>query len=89
MAKKQITKNEIKNLLERLKQSVIKSECWTCECFQGLISQLEMDSSEDISNLIETVIVPDENLHKCLGCKPCHPADLYTECLIKQRKSSA
>ena len=89
MTKNQITKNEIRILLEKLKQSVPISECRTCECFQGFISQLEVDTSEDINDLVESFIVSDNKLHKCLGCSPCPPADLYTGYLIKYRKSSA
>ncbi len=84
MSENQITKNEIKILLKRLKQSVIKKECATCECFQGFIAQLEVDSCEDISDLVDLICVPDEKLHKCLGCNPCPPADLYTEYLMNK-----
>jgi hypothetical protein len=78
---KQITVIEIKSLLERHIQSAIKNECWTCECFQGFITQLEIDSTIDIYNLVDLFKIVDENLHKCLGCKPCPPADLFTEYL--------
>ena len=83
MIEKQITKNEIKIHLEDLKQSAIKSECSTCECYQGFIAQLEVDTSENIGDFVALFSVPDEKLHKCLGCKPCPPADLYTNYLMK------
>jgi len=81
---KQITIDEVKILLERLIQSAVKSECWSCECFQGFISKLEVDSSRDIYNFVELFKSVDESKHNCLGCSPCPPADLYKEYLEKQ-----
>lgn len=82
MNKVHVTKSEIKILLEKLIKSANKSECWECECLQGFISQLEADTDADISYLVDLFKVADDNMHKCLGCTTCPPADIYKKYLI-------
>jgi len=84
---KELSKAEMAKLLAELKESAPLKECLTCECFQGYISQLEVDSPCDISDLIESFQVDEKELHKCLGCTPCPPADLYTKYLMKNKES--
>ena len=85
MIEKQITKNEVKTLLERHIQSAIKIDCWSCECFQGFIAQLEVDSAQDINDLVDLFKSTNDKLHACLGCDPCPPAELHTEYLMKNK----
>ena len=48
MGEKKLSQKEINELLVKLIDSAEKTECWTCECLQGFIIQLEKDSQENI-----------------------------------------
>ncbi len=87
--KRGLSKSETARILRKLKESAPLEECLTCECFQGLIAQLEVDAPFDISELAASLQVADSDLHKCLGCDPCPPADVYTEYLIEKNKQQA
>lgn len=82
-------KEEITALLCSLQNSIIRDECRTCECLQGFIAQLELDYSEKLMNdLVNDLKCQDDKLHKCLGCNPCSPADIYIEYLKKKKTRS-
>ena len=68
-------------IINELESRISKKECLTCECFQGLVTQLELDSSENIYDLTEHLKVTNEKMHRCLGCKPCPGGDLFAEYL--------
>ena len=79
--------NEVESLLEPLKQSSQKEECWSCDCLQAYLVQMELDCDDDISALISQYKVPTDKMHGCLGCAPCPPAEVYSEYLKKQNGS--
>ncbi len=74
-----LTAKEVKALLVRLKESVEKEECWSCDCLQGLITQIELDATEDVTHLTAPFVVDKENMHPCLGCDPCPPGALFAD----------
>ena len=37
--------------IQRLGKSAIKQQCWSCDCFQGLLTQLEIDCDDNITDL--------------------------------------
>ena len=68
----------IKQILSRLRDYLPRDECWTCECLQGYLTQLEIDATDPASRkAIEDVRIPNSRLHSCLGCDPCPPADQF------------
>ena len=74
---------ENKKYYQKIKKAAIKDDCWTCECLQGLITQLLIDlKNEDVSEL-EALIKDKSSLHPCLGCDPCPPGEVFTEYLKK------
>ena len=81
-----LTKAEVESLLARLGAEVTRPECWSCECVQGFLAQLELDATEDAQPLLAEHRVPPGGTHRCLGCEPCPPADLFAEYLMKKRK---
>ena len=83
-AGKPLTPDEAKRLLDKLERAAELEACWSCECLQGFITQLELDAAEDIKSFLETYEVRHERLHGCLGCRPCPPGDLFTEYLQRQ-----
>lgn len=70
---------EVETQLAKLKEAAIKEECWSCDCLQGFITQLELDAAEDVTHLSGPLKVPRDELHGCLGCEPCPPAALFAE----------
>lgn len=74
-----LTRTDIENIIDKLKQSIRHEECLTCDCFQGLLVQLELDAKEDISDLTEPLKVDQDTMHGCLGCDPCPPGEVYAD----------
>ncbi len=76
-----LTRDDVKQLLQEHQASVDKEECWTCDCFLGFLTQLEIDAEEDVSDLLDPLKKPREKVHGCLGCKPCSPGASYARYL--------
>jgi hypothetical protein len=68
----------IKKLLQDLESSVTRPECRSCACFQSFVTQLELDAQEDVSDLTRPFKVSRSEMHGCLGCDPCPPADVFS-----------
>lgn len=66
-----LSRNQIQEIINDLENSVARPECLTCDCFQGLLTQLELDCPEDIGDLTAHLKTPRERMHSCLGCNPC------------------
>jgi hypothetical protein len=81
-----LTAKEVKALLARLKESVEKEECWSCDCLQGLLTQIELDATGDITHLTAPFVVPNEKMHPCLGCEPCPPGAIFAD-YIRSKKN--
>jgi hypothetical protein len=84
---KGLTVEEVKELLDRLSAATTREECRSCDCLQGFIVQLELDAAEDVRGLTEAFKVSREQVHGCLGCEPCPPAELFSE-YIRRGKDS-
>lgn len=82
---KRLAKEEIARLLERLEREVLREECWSCECLQGFIAQLELDAADDARPPLAKHKVATREIHKCLGCEPCPPAEIFAEYLMRRR----
>lgn len=74
-----LTAKQVKKLLAELKDSVNKQECWSCDCLQGLLTQFEIDATEDVKHLTAPLVVPREKMHPCLGCDPCPPGRIFSD----------
>lgn len=83
-----LSKNQIKEIVKELENSIIRQECLTCDCFQGLLTQLELDCSEDISGLLDNLKTPTEKMHSCLGCNPCPGGALFVKYLKSKNNDS-
>lgn len=70
-----------KRIVEALRASVPRAECWSCDCLHGFLVQLELDAPQDISHLTCALKVPHSEMHACLGCNPCPPAEMFVEYL--------
>jgi len=56
-------------------------QCRTCDCLQGLLTQLERDADEDVTDLTGGMKVAASEMHGCLGCDPCPPGEAFAEYL--------
>lgn len=75
-----LSRGETEAIVAALKEKVgNKDICWTCDCLQGLLVQMKIDSEEDISDLIDPLIEDKEKLHGCLGCDPCHGGEAFSD----------
>ena len=76
---------QVETFLNRLRKSITRKECETCDCLQGLLTQFELDCPE-AAEAVESLKVPCEEMHGCLGCDPCPPAALFSEYLRWQNR---
>lgn len=51
--------------------------CDTCECFLGFVAQIEMDADESARDYLSGFHRDPDQMHSCLGCDPCPPADEF------------
>ncbi len=73
-----IERNEIQRLIDNLLCEMPREDCRTCDCFLGFVTRLELDSREDVSDITNPLKVSKAQIHGCLGCDPCPPAEAYT-----------
>jgi hypothetical protein len=73
--------DDVKMLLQGLQASVPRAECWSCDCLQGLVVQLELDARDDVAYLTHPLRVPRSQMHGCRGCVPCPPASAFAKYL--------
>jgi hypothetical protein len=81
-------RDEIQALLQAAEDSFPHGTCNTCECFLGYLAQLRIDSDPADKDLFAPFKVRRKDMHKCLGCDPCPPGDLYAEYMLKKQKSN-
>jgi hypothetical protein len=82
-----LQRNEIQTALKEAEESFphTQSVCNTCECFLGYLAQLRIDSESADKDLFLPFKVRREDMHKCLGCDPCPPGDLYAAYMLKKQ----
>ena len=74
-----IPRPELQIILQVTEDSFPHDLCATCECFLGYLAQLRIDSNPADKSLFFPYKVERRNMHKCLGCDPCPPGELYAE----------
>lgn len=83
---RELTRADVQEALARLVAVAGRPGCWSCECLQGLVTQLEMDAAEDVTDLTAPAKARITRMHGCLGCRPCPPGRLFTEYLQRPRE---
>jgi hypothetical protein len=76
-----LNRDKVQALVQELENSIARPECLTCDCFQGLLTQLGLDCSQDISDLTTRLKTPSDKMHGCLGCDPCPEGALFAQYL--------
>ena len=74
---KQLFFEDVKRYLETALDVFPHEACKTCECYLGYLAQLFLDADEEGRDLIVAHQVERSQIHPCLGCDPCPPADLF------------
>ena len=72
---------QVRDLLSSAVESFPLEQCDTCECFSGYVAQLEMDSDGPTRQYVRRFQKDHEEIHSCLGCDPCPPADHFARYL--------
>jgi hypothetical protein len=86
---KALHSKDVMKLLEELRASVPKAECWSCDCLQGFITQLEFDSADNVSELTNPLKVSRVEMHSCLGCEPCPPAEVHVGYIRREKEAGS
>jgi len=81
-----LSRDQVAAIVKELEDSVARPECLTCDCFQGLLTQLELDCPEDVSDLTGRLKALSEKMHGCLGCDPCPGGALFAKYLKAKNK---
>ena len=79
--KQKISRREAEKILRDQQASLPREECRTCECYQGFLVQLEAETAEGIKDIIDPLRVNPFEMHQCLGCDPCPPAEAFRRIL--------
>jgi len=83
-----LPRTETQTLLHAAEESFPHDLCNTCECFLGYLAQLRIDSDPADKDLFVPFKVDRKDMHKCLGCEPCPPGELYAGYMMKKQKAS-
>jgi hypothetical protein len=76
---KKLSFDGVKNILENLKKSIPRSECLYCDCFQEFITELELNSDNDVTILTDPFIAPLSQIHYDFGCDTCPPREAFSQ----------
>jgi hypothetical protein len=80
-----LTYSELQLRLAQVEQAFPHEACRTCECFLGYLARLTIDSDpkepgpagSTVRSLLSAYKPERKEMHSCLGCDPCPPADHY------------
>lgn len=75
----ELTRDEVARRVRQTTDCLRHEECKTCDCFQGFLTQLELDSGDDVSDITAPWKVKRDDMHGCLGCDPCPPGAAFAE----------
>lgn len=84
---KKLGREETQDLLQVVEDSFPLDLCPSCECFLAYLVQLSIDSHTADRDLFLPFKVDRKDMHKCLGCIPCPPGDLYADYMQQKKKS--
>ncbi len=84
-SQEKLSEEEVKGLLVQLQRMSPRRECWSCECLQGFIAQLEHDATEGAQPLLEKHRVDPSHKGRGRGCEPCAPAEIFAAYLMRKR----
>ncbi|MBA4388078.1 MAG: hypothetical protein C0404_08865 [Verrucomicrobia bacterium] len=83
-----MNRTDIQEHVDALRRHVRHKKCWTCDCLQGFLVQLQLDATEDVSDIINPLLIDASKMHSCLGCSPCPPGEDYSKYIRRTSGSS-
>ncbi|MGE5378941.1 MAG: hypothetical protein ACM3XO_28120 [Bacteroidota bacterium] len=78
-------RTQLQDLIQQGEDAIAHGTCYTCECFLGYLAQLRIDSEPADQDLFVPFKVDRSEMHRCIGCDPCPPADVYAEYIKKKQ----
>lgn len=78
-----LNRKEVRRLVTVTVASLPHAERRTCDCFQGFITQLELDAGEDVSDVTSAWKASRDQMHGCRGCDPCPPGSAFAEYIME------
>jgi len=81
-------RTELQDLIRQGEDAIAHGTCYTCECLLGYLAQLRVDSNPADNDLFLPFQVDRNEMHRCIGCDPCPPGDLYAGYLRKKQNSN-
>jgi len=76
------------DLFSQLGPWLDKERCRTCDCLQGALAQIEIDGDDELREKAARHVMTKDEMHPCLGCKPCPPAEYWVQYLSSHGPSS-
>jgi hypothetical protein len=80
-------RSELQDLIRGGEDSIAHGTCYTCECFLGYLVQLRIDCDPADQDLLLPFKVEHSEMHRCIGCDPCPPGNLYAEYMKNKQNS--
>lgn len=74
-----LTRDEVADRVSEAAAALPREECRTCDCFQGFLTQLELDAETDVSDITVRWKTDRDQMHGCLGCDPCPPGSAFAK----------
>lgn len=84
---KELTREQVASRVREATAWLPHDECRTCDCFQGFLTQLELDAADDVSDITVPWKVNRGEMHGCLGCDPCPPGAAFAEYQKQSRQT--
>lgn len=79
-----LTIEQIKTFLDETLASFPHEDCYTCECFLGYLTRLELDANDHARSLFSPYKPERKHVHSCMGCDPCPPADAFANYMLAE-----
>jgi hypothetical protein len=61
--KLKVTADQVRTMLEALRAAIEREECWTCDCMQGFLTQLELDAEQGAKEMLDPLKVSRTQMH--------------------------
>lgn len=71
-------RSDVHNRIDDLLRNIPREECRTCDCLLGFVTRLKLDAKEKAASILQPMKVLKDQIHGCLGCDPCPPAEAYS-----------
>ncbi|MBU4199627.1 MAG: hypothetical protein L6455_06395 [Kiritimatiellae bacterium] len=84
-----LTRKDVERMVRDTVAGFPSIKCRACDCFQGFLTQLEIDAAEDVGDIVFPHKVEKDEMHGCLGCDPCTPGAAFAAYLKKGQEGRA